>query len=158
MKNAEKYLLEIITKKISKDEALKLYNDLIEPDFDALTHTKGKSKNKRNNILNILNNIELSLFDSVYVHYKDVPKKREYEKSIAEREKLRRQRLDEVKKKEENKINKLLNYYLKYSSPSNMISRLSDAKGELNKEQVYFINKQLTKIKNIVKNVPKIIN
>ena len=34
-----------------------------------------------------------------------------------------------------------------------MISRLSDAKGELNKEQVYFINKQLTKIKNIVKNV-----
>ena len=63
MKNAEKYLLEIITKKISKDEALKLYNDLIKPDFDALTHVKGKSKNKMNNILNILNNIELSLFD-----------------------------------------------------------------------------------------------
>ena len=36
-----------------------------------------------------------------------------------------------------------------------MISRLSDAKGELHKEQVYFINKQLTKIKNIVKNMPK---
>ena len=63
LKNAEKYLLEIITKKISKDEALKLYNDLIKPDFDALTHAKGKSKNKMNNILNILNNIELSLFD-----------------------------------------------------------------------------------------------
>ena len=36
-----------------------------------------------------------------------------------------------------------------------MISWLSDGKGELNKEQVYFINNQLTKIKNIDKNVPK---
>ena len=36
-----------------------------------------------------------------------------------------------------------------------MISRLSYGNGELNKEQVYFINKQLTKIKNIVKNMPK---
>ena len=36
-----------------------------------------------------------------------------------------------------------------------MMSRLGDAKGEQNKEQVYFINKQLTKIKNILKNVPK---
>ena len=36
-----------------------------------------------------------------------------------------------------------------------MISRLSDAKGEINKDQVYLIEKALTKIKNIVKNVPK---
>ena len=49
----------------------------------------------------------------------------------------------------------MFNYYFKYSSPSNIISRLSDAKDKLNKEQVYFINKQLTKIKNIVKKVPK---
>ena len=57
-------------------------------------------------------------------------------KSIAERAKLRTKRLDKVKKRKENINNKLLNYYFKYSSPSNMISRLSDAKGELNKEQV----------------------
>ena len=63
-------------------------------------------------------------------------KKTEYEKSIAERAKLRRKRLDKVKKRKENTNNKLFNYYFKYSSPSNMISRLSDAKGELNKEQV----------------------
>ena len=155
MKNAEEYLLEIITNKISKDEAFKLYSDLIKPDLDALKHAKGKSKNKGTNILNILNNIESNLFDGVYFHYKDAPKKTDYEKSIAERAKLRRQRLDEVKKREENINNKLFNYYFKYSSPGNMISRLSDAKGELNKEQVYFINKQLIKIKNIVKNVPK---
>ena len=156
LKNAEEYLLEIITKRISKDEALRLYNDLIKPDVDALEHAKkGKSKNKRNNIFNISNNIDSSVFDGVYFHYKTAPKKTEYEKSIAETAKLRRQRLDEVKKREENINNKLFNYYFKYSIPSNMISRLSDAKGELNKEQVYFINKQLTKIKNIVKNMPK---
>ena len=34
-----------------------------------------------------------------------------------------------------------------------MMNRLGNAKGEQNKEQVYFINKQLTKIKKIVKNV-----
>ena len=36
MKKAEEYLLEIITKKIGKDEAIKLYNDLIKPDVDML--------------------------------------------------------------------------------------------------------------------------
>ena len=33
------------------------------------------------------------------------------------------------------------------------MNRLGDVKGDQNKNQVYFINKQLTKIKNIVKNV-----
>ena len=32
---------------------------------------------------------------------------------------------------------------------------LGDAKGDVNKNQVYLIEKALTKIKNIVKNVPK---
>ena len=71
MKNAEKYLLEIIIKKISKNEALKLYNSLIKPDIDALKQTEGKGKNKRNNILNILNNIESSLFEGLYLHHND---------------------------------------------------------------------------------------
>ena len=35
-----------------------------------------------------------------------------------------------------------------------MFNRLSNAKGEINKNQVYFINKTLTNIKNIVKNAP----
>ena len=98
LKNAEKYLLEIITKKTSKDEARKLYNGLIKPDIDPLKHVKGKDKNKRDNILNILNNMESILFEGVYCHYKDVPKETEYERSITERAKLRRQRMDEVKK------------------------------------------------------------
>ena len=69
MKNAEEYLLEIITKKISKDEVLKLYNDLIKPDVNALKHEEGKNKNKRKNILNTLNNIES-------IRYKNAPKNR----------------------------------------------------------------------------------
>ena len=66
---------------------------------NARKHVKSKGKNKRNNILNILNNIESSLFEGVYCHYKDVPKETDYERSIAERAKLRRQRLDKVKKR-----------------------------------------------------------
>ena len=42
-----------------------------------------------------------------------------------------------------------------YSSPSNMLSRLSDARAKINEEQVYLINKTLTKLKIIVRNVPK---
>ena len=42
-------------------------------------------------------------------------------------------------KKGKNINNKLFSHYFNYSSPSNMISRLSDAKGEINKDQVYLI-------------------
>ena len=33
------------------------------------------------------------------------------------------------------------------------MNRLGDVKGDQNKDQIYFINKKLTKIKNIVENV-----
>ena len=36
-----------------------------------------------------------------------------------------------------------------------MLSRLSNAKSEINKNQVYLIENTLTRIKNIVRNVPK---
>ena len=36
-----------------------------------------------------------------------------------------------------------------------MLSRLSNAKGKINKNQVYLIENTLTRIKNIVRNVPK---
>ena len=49
----------------------------------------------------------------------------------------------------------MFSHYFNYSSPNSMRSRLGDAKGEINKNRVYLIKKRLTKIKNIVKNVPK---
>ena len=36
-----------------------------------------------------------------------------------------------------------------------MLSRLINAKGKINKNQVYLIENTLTRIKNIVRNVPK---
>ena len=143
-------LLEITTKNISKNEALKWCNDLIKPNADLQTYAKFKGKNKGNNILNISNNIESSLFDGLYFHYKDVPKR-----SIAERVKLRRPRLNEVKKIEENINNDLFSHYFSYSSPNNQRSRLDNAQGEINKNQVHLIKKMLTKIKKIVKNMPE---
>ena len=65
LKNAEKCLLEIIVKKISQNESRELFSSLIKPDVDMLIKSTGRGKNKRINILNILNNIELSVFDGV---------------------------------------------------------------------------------------------
>ena len=71
LKNAEKYLLKIIIKKSSENEAHRLYNSLIKPDIDALEKASSRGKNRRSNILNILNNIESSPFEDLYFHYKD---------------------------------------------------------------------------------------
>ena len=52
----------------------------------------------------------------------------EYEESVAERTKLRRQELEIIKEKEKNKNNDLFKKYFKYQSPSNMYNSLSDIK------------------------------
>ena len=52
----------------------------------------------------------------------------EYEESIAERTKLRRQRLDIIKEKEQNMDNELFKKYFKYQSLSKMYNALSDTK------------------------------
>ena len=69
--------------------------------------------------------------------------------------KLRRQKLDIIAKKKKNINNVLFNYYFNYSNPEIMFKRLRDASEEKNKNLVESINKKLTKIKNIFKNVPK---
>ena len=85
-------------KKISKNEAPKLYENLIEPKVVELTRAKStRGKKKRLNILNIYSNIESSIFKDVYFHYFNKPKITE--ESIAERTKLRRQRLNIIEKK-----------------------------------------------------------
>ena len=53
-----------------------------------------KSKDTRKyNILNILNNVG-SIFTDTYLHFKYVPKETMFERSIAERLKLRKERFD----------------------------------------------------------------
>ena len=51
-----------------------------------------------------------------------------YEESIAERAKLRKQRLNEIKQKEQNINNHLFKEYFEYQSPSKMYNTLSDTK------------------------------
>ena len=90
LRNVEQFLLEIITKKISKNESCKLYENLIEPKVIELTRAKSsRGKNMRLNMLNIYNNVKSSIFKGVYFHYfnESVITK----ESIADRVKLRRQ-------------------------------------------------------------------
>ena len=70
---------------------------MIAPDITKLENIKGKGKNKRHKILEVLENLK-SVFTGTYLHYKDVPS--ELEESIAERTKLRRQRSNEIANKE----------------------------------------------------------
>ena len=91
MKNAKKFLIKITTQKISEKEAKKLYSDLITPDINKLKNTKSKGKEKRKNILNVLENLE-SVFNGRYLHYKNEPSESELksEDCNVERTKLRR--------------------------------------------------------------------
>ena len=54
---ANEFLLKIGTKKISENKARELYNSLMKPDVDMLKNALSRGKDKRNNILNLLNNI-----------------------------------------------------------------------------------------------------
>ena len=56
--------------------------------------------------------------------------KPKFEKSIAERAKLRRQKLDIIRKKKEKIYNKLLSYYFDYLNAIIMFERLRDASDE----------------------------
>ena len=58
MKNAKKFLEKITTQKIGKKTAHELYFDLITADISALEKSKSKGKGRRNNILNVSENLE----------------------------------------------------------------------------------------------------
>ena len=86
-----------LQKKISKNEAYKLYENLIEPRVIELTRAKNNRSKKRLNILIIYNNAKSSIFKDLYFHYFDKPKITE--ESIAERIKLRKQKLNIIDRK-----------------------------------------------------------
>ena len=86
--------------------------------------------------MNILKNIG-PILTSAYLHYKNVPKETMFERSMAERTKLRRGRFDEIERSEQNINNKLFKVYLTdYQSPSNMYKELSKTKGSMNEVRV----------------------
>ena len=71
---------EIITRKISKSEARKLYSKLIKIDIDVLERNKSNDA-KKHNILKILNNVR-AIFTGAYLHYKDKPKETIFERIL----------------------------------------------------------------------------
>ena len=146
--------MEVTTRKISKKEAKELYNELIQKDVDALTKEKSNDTRKYNT-LNILNNV-VSIFTGTYLHYKYVPKETMFERSIAERIKLRKERFDEIKTKEQNINNELFEaYFIDYQIPGSMYKKLSETKNtKIDKNRVSFIEKVLTKLKSPIKSIP----
>ena len=155
MKNAQKFWTEVTTRNTTKSEAEKLYNELIQKDIDTLEKSNS-NKPEKYNILNILKNVG-SIFTGTYFHYKDVSKETMFERSIAERIKLRKERLEEIERKEQNINNKLFkNYFTDYQSPSNMYKKLIETqKAEIHKTKVDFVKKILSKLQKTVDYVPK---
>ena len=91
LKNVEQFLLKIVTEKIDKNEAHKLYTNLIEPKVYELTRAKSsRGKNKRLNILNIYNNVKSSIFEGIYFNYSN--ESVITEENIADNAQLRKKR------------------------------------------------------------------
>ena len=105
-----------------------MYKELLQKDVDGLGREKSNSI-KKHHILKILENIG-AIFTGAYLHYGEVPKETIFERNIAERVKLRRQRLDIIKKKKENINNELFNHSFIYLNPNIMLERLINASGE----------------------------
>ena len=119
------------TEKINADETLEIINKILD-------YNKNAQKN-----FHLVSKIDKGKSEL------------KFQKSIAERVKSRRQRLDIINKKKENINNEFFNNYFRYLNQSIMLKILRDASDERNKDLVESINEKLTKMKNIVKNVPK---
>ena len=92
LENAKNFWTEVTTHKITKSEAEEMYNELMQKDIDTLEKSKSNKPGK-DNILNILNNVG-TIFTGACLHYKDVPEETIFERSIVERIKSRKGRLD----------------------------------------------------------------
>ena len=125
----------------------KLFKELIQRDIDPIEREKSNNI-KKNNILKILENIN-AIFTGTYLQQGKLPKETEFERSIADRVKLRQQKLDIINK------NELFKEYFNYSNADTMIKRFKNINDKINKNMVGSINKNLNKMKKIIKNVPE---
>ena len=78
------------------------------------------------------------------------------EESIAERTKLRKERIAGIKKEEKNINNELFKkYFTDYKSLGDMYKKLLEIEGERNEDQVYAIKKVFNKMKKKIERVPE---
>ena len=154
LKNGKIFLPEIINKKITENEARELYNNLIKPDIIALKKSTSRGKDKRNNILTILGNVKSVVFDDLYFNYHD-KRESKSEENIAERAKLKNQRLKEIVEKEKMIYTRSFEEYFGYSSPSAMYKTLNETAGlEESKAQVNTIENILTSLVKKIESRP----
>ena len=91
-----------------------------------------------------------------YLHYKELPKETEFERSIAEREKVRREGIAEIEKEEKIINNKLLKeYFTNYQNPSDMYKKLRETESTRNENRVYLTKRVLNQMKKVIENVPE---
>ena len=76
------------------------------------------------------------------MHYGELSKGTKFESGIADRVKLRKQKLDIINKNKEKINNELFKEYFNYSNPDTMIRILKDAGDE---KKIYKINQRKTK-------------
>ena len=122
-------------------------------DIDALERNKSNDVRKYN-ILKILNNVD-AIFTGAYVHYKEMSKETVFERSITERLKSRKEGSAEIKRKEQNINNELLQkYFTDYQSSSNMYNKLINPENvRIIKILVDSIKKRLTRVKKSIEKV-----
>ena len=138
---------------MGEKDAKELYSDFIAQDIAKLENVKGKSKNKRHQILEVLENLK-SVFTGTYLPYKNFPS--ELEKSIPEKTKLRRQRSDEIANKDKKIGLKLFREYFEYLSPTDMYKNLNKTIGsEKNDAQVNAIKDKLANLIQVFKSRPR---
>ena len=120
-------------------------------------HQKKKKNDniRKYNILDIINNVS-SVFTGTYLHYNDIPKEAMFERSIAERTKLKKGRYDEIKTTEQNIKNELFkSQFTDYQSPSNMYRKLIQTNDTVNEVRVNSFKKVLSELKRITEYTPK---
>ena len=79
----------------------------------------------------------------------------EYEKSIAERTKLRRKKSNKIKEKEQNINNEFLKKYFNYQSPSNMYNTEKHSNKKRKKNQVKVIESGLIDLQKDIETTSK---
>ena len=101
--------------------------------------------------------IQNQFFFGTFLHYGSVPEETMFGKRIAERRKVRKERLDEIKIKEQNISNELFEYYFSdYQNPSNMYNKYIETEDdEMNQIKVNLIKKILSKLQKTVDYAPK---
>ena len=131
--------------KIGEKEAFELYSDLITPNITELENMKGRGKNKRQHFRRF-KKFRISFYWCLFALQR-CAKDTVFERTIVEKIKLKRKRLDEIKRKKQNINNELFKeYFTNYQSPSNMYKKLIETKStEINKTKVDIIKKILSK-------------